>query len=149
MNFKLKNLEKDNSEMYDNRIETKLSLRKVKVKEALSKMKMSSCNIPYRSNKINETCFLIDTKKLGLKSDILNRMYTQDDFLDYYSFNLDLLKSNNLNKAKYAVSNFRNVIIGLNDNYPVELVSIEFLSSLYLLLSNNRFELDLVVSLLY
>lgn len=139
-------VEKENLGLYDTRIETKLSLRKVKIKDTLSKLKMNSSNIPFRSNKFNETTFLIDTEKLGLKSDILNKKFEEDEIEEYAKFYINLLKSEDINKAKYAITVFRNIIIALDSKIPPELLSLEFLSSLYILLSNNKYQLDIVVS---
>jgi hypothetical protein len=145
----LKYSEHDKNGIYESRIETKLTLRKIKVTETLSKMRMNSSMFFENDNKFYESTFFINTDKLELKSDILNKIFAQDDFIGFYEFYSELLKSNDLNKSKYAVAIFRNLIIGLDDKIPKELFSIEFLSSLYLLLNTYKNDFDLAVSQYY
>ena len=110
---------------------------------------MNSSMFFENDNKFYESTFFINTDKLELKSDILNKIFAQDDFIGFYEFYSELLKSNDLNKSKYAVAIFRNLIIGLDDKIPKELFSIEFLSSLYLLLNTYKNDFDLAVSQYY
>lgn len=137
---------KESSELYQNRLDTKLYLRKTKIKESLSKMKMLTCSVSSGKGKVDEAFFLINVEKLGLKSEITNKNFADQDMGEYIRFHLDLLKCNDLSKAKFAVTSFKDLIVKLDDEIPSELTSVEFLSSLYLLLNNFRLEFDLIVS---
>lgn len=138
-----------NSSLLDERLDTKLTLRKIKLKDALSKKKLLPSNNPglTKLDKFTEDKLTIKVDHLGLKSDILNKAYNTEDFNDFFTFQCDLLSSNDLNKIKYSVSVLKNIIVSLDDKTPKEFSSITFLSKLYLVISSYPYEYDLVVSI--
>lgn len=135
-------MEKDHKKfsIVENRIETKLSLRKVKLKEQLTKKKVEK-NIKLERN----SGLYIDVEKLGLKSDILNKQFYSNDFEEYISYHSSLLTSPELKNNKYSVNAIRLILVSLDQNIPSIFTSTELLSKFYFLLNKYPKEYDLVV----
>ena len=143
----------------EERLETKMTLRKINVRKELSKRFVSNFSMNSSTRLLfNMKSLEIDLDQLNLDSSVLNYNFKTESTEEFINFCVELMESDNLSKVKYGVKNLNQILLSyvdlsiskkkIDDIIPNPFFSISLISKLtdvYKLYSN---EINLKVNLL-
>jgi len=143
--------EKHNNSILQERINTKLTLRKKKIQNELAKKQKFRNELnQFKIGNFKESDLEIKADELKLKSEVKNKHFHSDDLSEYYDHIMQLIESEEEDEKKYGIFLFKNIICTLikqsESNLPKQFKSIETLTKLYFCMKGCSSDYSIKVS---
>ena len=152
-NKKYENIDKDNLDFYNQRLETKLTLRKQKFNEILSKKRLLTYNsIINNNNKKSKWKLLYNIKNMDFPKELANKYkfnFNNNDEEKILSLSLKFLKSDNKHDIKYSLILLQIFINNHMNSDLTNYINLLFIYDLFNLIEKRSKDKQIIFNILY
>ena len=142
------NFDKDLIDIHSQRIETKLSLRKQKINEIISKKRLSEYNTILNNENSSKWKLLYNIKEIKLElGDTYKWVFEEDE--EMLSFSLKYLKSDKINDIKYSIILLQMFINKHMNNDLTNYINLLYIYDLFHVIERYIKDKEIIFNILY